>query len=139
MRKFLYLVNKCCVWLFAFKRMVGLHNFSSIGYPNIQIKGNLEISKNTKIIMVNTAKYSTLGKTNPCKVTVYENATLSFSGKVGMSNTTIVATKKIAIGSSAGQISGYLGELQARLMFSHMFPHANKEVIDLGASYVKNL
>ena len=97
-KKIFYYCKKIYVYLFCLKRKIGLHNFYSVGKPQLKVDGKLTISNDTYITMINTAKDSTLGKSNPCKITVYKNAELSFLGKVGMSNTTIVATKKIKIG-----------------------------------------
>lgn len=52
----------------------------------------------------------------------------------------LIACRKIAINGSRGGISGYLGELQARLTFKSLFQNVkNTEIIDAGASYIKGL
>ena len=70
------------------------------GFPDIQIKGNGKIilCGESSIGFVNNSRKSTLGNTRPCKLLVYDNARLEFKGRVGMSNTVIVATESISIG-----------------------------------------
>ncbi len=70
------------------------------GLPDFQIYGKLSISKDAAITFVNNSKHSTLGINRRCKVYVYENASLHFNGKVGMSNAVIVSTKSIIIGNN---------------------------------------
>lgn len=69
------------------------------GLPILQIYGNLICSSKT-IAFVNDSKHSTLGNSRKCKLLVYKNALLHFKGRVGMSNTVIVATKHIEIGDN---------------------------------------
>lgn len=53
-----------------------------------------------KNIFVNNPLFATLGKNNKCKLVTYKDATLIIGDKVGMSNTTIVATTKIELGNN---------------------------------------
>ena len=73
---------------------------NSNGFPlfNISSRGTLQL--NGKLNMVNTFDYSTLGINRKCKISVYDNAILEVNGVVSMSNTVIVCTKHISIGSN---------------------------------------
>ena len=93
-------ISKVCIYIFVFKRKIELRSFNSIGIPDFTIAPHGEIVNDGYIEMINTAKRSTLGKANRCKITVYDNAILHFYGKIGISNATIIATKKIEIGSN---------------------------------------
>ncbi|WP_298939623.1 acyltransferase [uncultured Dysgonomonas sp.] len=64
------------------------------------MKKNGRCSFGNQVSLVNTAKSSTLGRCNRCKLLVYSDAQLIIGNKVGMSNTTIVATKFIRIGNN---------------------------------------
>lgn len=75
-------------------------SFISLGIPLIDIDSSGKCEFGSNLIMVNSAKYSTLGKNNKCKFVVSANATLTIGDKVGMSNTVIVATKSIQIGNN---------------------------------------
>ena len=72
----------------------------STGFPYIKIQNNGKLSLGGIITMVNTAKASTLGNPRRCKFLVFPDAVLSFKGKCYMSNTVIVATKRIIIGNN---------------------------------------
>ena len=50
--------------------------------------------------MVNTAKAATLGNPRRCKFLVFPNAIMHFKGECHMSNTVIVATKRVVIGNN---------------------------------------
>lgn len=75
-------------------------NIHSIGLPQIDIKPQGKLNILGKLIMVNNAHHSTLGKPQRCKFLVYNNANLTFNGNVYMSNTVIVASKYIEIGNN---------------------------------------
>lgn len=75
-----------------------LKNIQSVGFPILDIMG--DFSCFGKLDMVNTAEGSVLGVARPCKFKVYPNASLTFKGRCGMSNTVIVATKSITIGNN---------------------------------------
>ena len=52
----------------------------------------------------------------------------------------LAASHNIAINGSPGGISGYLGELQARLYFKQLFKDVkDASIIDAGASYIKSM
>lgn len=88
-----YLITK----IYFYKK--GLNGqISSIGLPQIEIKSKGKINILGHLILVNTPQHSTLGKPQRCKFLVYEDASLTFEGDVSMSNTVIVASKKIRIG-----------------------------------------
>lgn len=74
--------------------------FFTAGIPIVDVRssGELKIGNGAKFI--NNATYSTLGKSNKCKLLVYDNAKLIIGENVGMSNTTIVATKSIILGNN---------------------------------------
>lgn len=72
---------------------------SSGGTPILQIHGTI-ICSHKPIVFVNNANSSTLGINKRCKLLVYKDARLIFNGKVGMSNTVIVATKRVEIGDN---------------------------------------
>ena len=72
----------------------------STGFPDIQVRDNGKLVHNGLIMMVNTAKASTLGNPRRCKFLVFPDAVLHFKGKCYMSNTVIVATKRIVIGNN---------------------------------------
>lgn len=74
--------------------------FTSLGVPLMDINSSAICQFGSNLIMVNSAKYSTLGKSNRCKFVVSAEATLLIGTKVGMSNTTIVATKSVKIGNN---------------------------------------
>lgn len=76
------------------------HTFNIIGFPDIQISRYGKLISNGFLTMVSKSKSSTLGKCNPCKIVVYNDAELHFGGNVGMSNVTIIATKQIFIGKN---------------------------------------
>lgn len=98
MNKIVNLIERV-ITLSKFKFKINFHNLMTFGIPVIEIKGSID-AKNAHITMVNNSKYSTLGKSNPCKILVYKNAKLILNGKVGMSNSTIVATNKVTIGNN---------------------------------------
>ena len=86
-----------------FLKYIGYYNRKIIcvgGGPDIQIHGNMILNREFQIMFVNNSLYSTLGINRKCKLLVYKEATLHFKGKVGMSNTVIVATKSIEIGDN---------------------------------------
>lgn len=74
--------------------------FAGGGIPELQIKGKIIYEDFAAVSTVNNAKSSTLGNPRPCKLLVYKKAILKFRGKVGMSNTVIVATQYVEIGNN---------------------------------------
>ena len=74
--------------------------FSNGGLVDLKMKGDLNLPHGAKMTFINNSKKATLGNSRPCKLSVYEGATLSFKGTVGLSNTVIVATKSITIGNN---------------------------------------
>jgi len=73
---------------------------NTLGIPIVQIarSGKCEIGDNFSC--VNNPKSSTLGINRRCKLLVYQQALLKIGNNVGMSNTTIVATKYVEIGNN---------------------------------------
>lgn len=71
-----------------------------IGYPMLDIHDGAKVNIQGRLYTVNTYEASTLGVNRKCKLSVYPNAELNFLGNVGMSNTVVVATKSITIGSN---------------------------------------
>lgn len=79
---------------------IGRENFTSIGVPLFDIKKLSIVKFGNDLVIVNIDKFATLGRNNRCKFVVSENAKLIIGTKVGMSNTTIVATKSVVIGNN---------------------------------------
>jgi len=75
-------------------------NIVSFGLPYLDISKTARCTLGEGIVLVNSAKYSTLGKPNKCKFAIGQNAVLIIGNKVGMSNVTIIATKSIFIGNN---------------------------------------
>jgi acetyltransferase-like isoleucine patch superfamily enzyme len=75
-------------------------SFTSLGVPLLDVHSSGKCQFGSNLVMVNSAKHSTLGKSNRCKFVVSADATLTIGNKVGMSNATIVATKSIVIGNN---------------------------------------
>jgi acetyltransferase-like isoleucine patch superfamily enzyme len=112
MIRFIYKIYEKICWKFFFHtsysetifhfyiNKVVFKNFTSIGVPLFDIKKSSIVRFGSNFVMINSAKYSTLGKNNRCKFVVSADATLMIGNKVGMSNTTIVATKSISIGNN---------------------------------------
>jgi hypothetical protein len=86
---------------FYFYRLgIQIRDFYMIGgCPLLEIRKGGLFSFGDGLIMVNNQKFSTLGKANKCKLTVYSGASLILGNNIGMSNTTIVATKHIEFGN----------------------------------------
>ena len=74
--------------------------FTSLGVPIFDIKKSSTCKFGSDLVMVNSARYSTLGKNTRCKFVVFEKAILLVGNKVGMSNSVIVATKSVVIGNN---------------------------------------
>ena len=90
-----------CVAVFLFLRKVPvIHKICCIGFPQIVVSRNSMFRYGYGITMVNNALCSTLGRANRCKIVVYDNALLQLGNNIGMSNVTIVATKRIVIGNN---------------------------------------
>ena len=76
-------------------------NISSYGgMVDLKLKGKISLPRYERISFVNNSHRSTLGISRPCKLYVYENAELIFKGKAGLSNSVIVATKRVEIGKN---------------------------------------
>ena len=87
--------------LFFFKFGVKTKRLYSVGIPNLSNLGGALIIDGSPIIsMINTSKISTLGYSNPCKISIAKGAKLHLKGKVAMSNTSIIVTKEITIGDN---------------------------------------
>jgi len=86
-------------WFFLINN-VKCNCFTSLGVPLLEINPNSTCIFGNNFVMVNSAKYSTLGKNNRCKFVVYNKASLIIGDKVGMSNCTIVATNSIVVGNN---------------------------------------
>lgn len=79
---------------------VNKKKFVTMGVPIIDKAINSKLIFGKDLVLVNDALSATLGKNNRCKFVVSADATLMIGNKVGMSNTTIVATKSITIGNN---------------------------------------
>jgi acetyltransferase-like isoleucine patch superfamily enzyme len=79
---------------------VVFNEFVSLGVPLLDIHPKGKCQFNSSLILINNARFATLGKNNRCKIVVSEGARLIVGEKVGMSNTTIVATSSIIIGNN---------------------------------------
>lgn len=86
-------------YLWFYFKGLDYRRISTIGLPIIQNKGGI-IRLNGYINMCNDVVHSTLGINRKCKLLVYRNACLEINGSLSMSNTVIVATKKISIGNN---------------------------------------
>lgn len=73
---------------------------NTIGLPQIVVKKNGKIIIGGILNMCNLAKKATLGINRRCKFLVYPNAVLETKGTLSLSNTTIVATKRVVIGNN---------------------------------------
>lgn len=71
-----------------------------LGLPQIELNENSQFKYGTRVVLVSNSRIATLGHSQRCKFLVYRNAILELGNNVGMSNVTIVATKKIIIGSN---------------------------------------
>lgn len=76
------------------------NKLGGIGYPCIDIHKGAKVNIQGRLYTVNTYEDSTLGVNRKCKISVYPNAELNILGNVAMSNTVVVATKSITIGSN---------------------------------------
>jgi acetyltransferase-like isoleucine patch superfamily enzyme len=86
-------------WFFLINN-VKFNCFTSLGVPLLDINSSSTCIFGSDLVIVNSAKYSTLGNNNRCKFVVYKKASLIIGDNVGMSNTTIVATKSIIVGNN---------------------------------------
>lgn len=75
-------------------------SINTLGIPIVQVGRNGKCVIEEKFVIVNDAVNGTLGRCNRCKILVYPNALLKIGVNVGMSNTTIVATKSIELGNN---------------------------------------
>lgn len=71
-----------------------------VGIPQIVRQKGSQLNLMGKLIVVSDPLQATLGRAERCKLMVYENATLTFRGQCGMSNSVIVASKSISIGNN---------------------------------------
>lgn len=99
-----YLRHLLNIWVrLRLFKTIGFYNRSLFcvgGQPDLNIQGSLSFVRNRSVAFVNNSVSSTLGINRKCKLLVYKNASLHFKGRVGMSNTVIVATKHIEIGDN---------------------------------------
>ena len=73
---------------------------NTIGLPQIVVKKNGKLVIDGILNMCNIAQRATLGINRRCKFLVYSNALLEIKGELSISNSTIVATKKVVIGEN---------------------------------------
>lgn len=106
LKKFL---SRLSVYVYSTDVIIRLWRQTGVLYKNVRavgggvdliVKGIIELPQDGVLTFVNDAKHSTLGISRPCKLFVYEGAELTFHGQFGMSNTVIVATKRIEIGKN---------------------------------------
>jgi acetyltransferase-like isoleucine patch superfamily enzyme len=76
------------------------YKFTAVGLPLLDIHPHGRFQIGNGFSMVNKAKFATLGKSNRCKFVVGDGGQLIIGDKVGMSNTTIVATSSVTIGNN---------------------------------------
>ena len=98
-------VNKAnsLVVRFLFKTKFGVSSAGvySVGFPNLKNHGGTLLIKGDPIIsMINNGRVSTLGYSNPCKISISKDAQLIINGDIAMSNSSIIVTQKISIGSN---------------------------------------
>lgn len=98
-RIYLYFCRKVTEYLFFVNR-VSYKSFNTCGIPLLEINQNGKIELGENVIFINNALFSTLGRPNKCKISVYENAKLCIGSNVGISNATLVATQLITIGNN---------------------------------------
>lgn len=106
-RRFEFVANKIyrfiskisCTWLFYVKN-VKHSSFNSAGIPILNISPLGQFIIGEEFVMVNEAYTATLGKNNKCKFVVGPHAKLELGAKIGMSNTTIVATRSVKLGNN---------------------------------------
>ena len=88
---------------FLFKTKFGVSSAGvySVGFPNLKNHGGTLLIKGNPIIsMINNSRVSTLGYSNPCKISISNGAQLIINGDIAMSNSSIIVTQKISIGSN---------------------------------------
>ena len=106
MKKFIFaIINKTTSLyvrlLFWIKFGVAAKGLYSVGIPHITNMGGSLMIEGTPIIsMINNSKVSTLGYSNPCKISLSKGAQLFIKGNIAMSNTSIIVTKKISLGAN---------------------------------------
>jgi acetyltransferase-like isoleucine patch superfamily enzyme len=112
MIKTLYSIyNQVCRWIYIrwshYATVFYFHinnvtrdNFTSIGVPLLDIHQDGKCEFGAGLVIVNNAKFATLGKSNRCKFVVSSGAKLLIGNKVAMSNTTIVATLSVTLGNN---------------------------------------
>lgn len=88
-----------CSRMLFFKTLGRIRGVNVIGLPILDIASTGKIVIGENLVLVNNSS-STLGKNTRCKLMVYPNALMCIGSDVGMSNTTIVATKRVLIGSN---------------------------------------
>lgn len=79
---------------------VSYKKFTSIGMPLLDIHYSGICKLGDDLVMVNKAKFATLGKNNRCKLLVAAHATLTLGNKIGMSNATIISTSSVTLGNN---------------------------------------
>lgn len=94
----LYIYTYCSYILFP-KTLGRIRGLRTIGMPIVDISVTGKFVAGNNMTLINNSS-STLGRNTRCKLVVYPNALLCIGDDVGMSNTTIVSTKRILIGNN---------------------------------------
>ena len=94
----LYLYTYCSRILF-FKTLSRIRGLRVIGFPILEVDVTGKFIAGKNLVLVNNSS-STLGRNTRCKFLVYPDALICIGDNVGMSNTTIVATKRVLVGSN---------------------------------------
>lgn len=88
---------KCCKIIFYSKTLGKTLRTNLVGFPIIDVAKTGKLIIDANVTLINNAS-STLGRNTRCKFCVYPGALLHIGENVGMSNTSIVATKQVVIG-----------------------------------------
>lgn len=94
----LYLYTYCSRILF-FKTLSRIRGLRVIGFPILEVDVTGKFIAGKNLVLVNNSS-STLGRNTRCKFLVYPDVLICIGDNVGMSNTTIVATKRVLVGSN---------------------------------------
>lgn len=87
-------------YVYLFFHRLSRYNIKCIGSPQIVFSKRSNVVISGELVLVSDSKFATLGNPQRCKLLVYPNAEFKTKGNVSISNTVIVATKKIEIGSN---------------------------------------
>jgi len=93
-------VSKTLTNLYFYLNHVEHGKFTSLGVPILNVDSQGKCQFGADVVMVNTAKFSMLGKANRCKFVVMKNGKLQIGKKVAMSNATIIASLSVQIGNN---------------------------------------